>query len=186
MTFWKKTFPLLVLGGALITVAGCGGGGDDSDGLFATASLVDTQGRAVGTAHFTEASGANGVVNIQVRVNGLPAGAHGIHVHAVGIANPSDSPAFASAGGHFNPENRQHGLNNPEGAHAGDLPNLVVNANGRGTLNATTDRLTLSAGPRSVFDADGSALIIHANADDQTTNPTGNSGGRIAGGVIVR
>ena len=78
------------------------------------------------------------------------------------------------------------GCDTPEGAHAGDLPNLVVSADGSGSLSATTERLTLSAGPRSVFDADGSALIIHAAADDQVTNPTGNSGGRIAGGVIVR
>jgi Cu-Zn family superoxide dismutase len=78
----------------------------------------------------------------------------------------------------------QHGLDNPHGAHGGDLPNLVVNAAGQGHLNATTDRATLSSGQVSLFDADGSSLIIHAAEDDQVTDPTGNSGGRIACGVI--
>ncbi|MBW3624727.1 MAG: superoxide dismutase family protein, partial [Armatimonadetes bacterium] len=82
------------------------------------------------------------------------------------------------------PQNREHGLENPNGAHAGDLPNLTVDAFGRGVMQAATNRVTLGIGPTSLFDADGSAVVIHAGADDQVTNPTGNSGGRIACGVI--
>ena len=91
-----------------------------------------------------------------------------------------------SAGGHFNPTNRQHGLRNPQGPHAGDLPNLTVDANGAGTFQATNALVTLGAGTSSLFDADGSALVIHADPDDEMTDPTGNSGGRIACGVITR
>jgi Cu-Zn family superoxide dismutase len=190
---WPQVVAVTVLGSVLTAATGCGGGGNvlgtgdkgESGVVRASATLVDTQGRMVGTARFSEAAGGDGV-SVRVEVAGLPPGPHGIHVHAVGVADPNASPPFATAGGHFNPENRQHGLNNPSGAHAGDLPNLVVAADGTGVLDAVTERLTLSPGPNSIFDADGSAVIIHTNADDQVTNPTGNSGGRIAGGVIVR
>ena len=95
-------------------------------------------------------------------------------------------PAFTSAGGHFNPDNRQHGSENPQGSHAGDLPNLVVGANGAGSLVVTTDRFSLAAGrPTSLLDADGSALVVHAGPDDLKTDPTGNSGARIACGVVT-
>ena len=102
----------------------------------------------------------------------------------VGKAEPSTT--FISAGEHFNPDMKQHGLSNPNGAHNGDLPNLVVDAQGNGRLETSTSRITLSPGTRSVFDADGTALVIHANADDQITDPSGNSGGRIAAGVVTR
>ena len=89
--------------------------------------------------------------------------------------------AFAWAGGHYNPIGHQHGLDNPNGPHAGDLPNLVVDVEGRGTLNAKTDRVTLTSGIATLFDADGSAFIIHANPDDQVTHAgNGGSGPRIA------
>ena len=98
--------------------------------------------------------------------------------------------SFAAAGPHYNPLGREHGLENTAGAHAGDLPNLIVNEDGIGHLDTTTDRVTLTNGPTTLFDttagAVGSALIIHANEDNQVTNATnGNSGGRIACGVIV-
>ena len=93
---------------------------------------------------------------------------------------------FASAGTHHNPAGALHGLDDPAGAHAGDLPNLIVNGEGRGHLDVVSDRATLSAGRLSVFDGDGSAIVIHAFEDDQqSTSPTGNSGGRVACGVIV-
>ncbi|GAB4016197.1 hypothetical protein GCM10028773_08560 [Spirosoma koreense] len=149
----------------------------------ATATLINSSG-SVGVAQLAEDS--DGLVSLTVTVSGLPAGKHGIHFHAIGVAQPQDVPAFNSSGSHYNPASHQHGLNNPMGAHAGDLPNLVVDSQGNGTLITTTNRITLSDGPLTLFDKDGSALIIHAGEDDQMTDPTGNSGARIAGGVVVR
>lgn len=149
----------------------------------ATVNLVNSSG-SIGVAELSEDS--QGLVSLTVTVSGLPTGTHGIHFHAIGSAQPTDSPAFNSSGAHYNPASHQHGLNNPLGTHAGDLPNLIVDSQGKGTLITTTNRITLSDGPMTLFDSDGSSLIIHANADDQVTDPTGNSGGRIAGGVVVR
>ncbi|RYF66156.1 MAG: superoxide dismutase family protein [Cytophagaceae bacterium] len=148
----------------------------------ATANIINTTGASIGTATFTQES--TGIVTMSISVTGLPAGQHGIHFHAVGRAEPST--AFMSAGDHFNPDSKKHGLSNPDGAHNGDLPNLEVSAQGVGTLATATERITLTAGTKSVFDADGTAIVIHANADDQTTDPSGNSGGRIAAGVLVQ
>lgn len=144
----------------------------------ASTELRDPAGAVVGWAKFTE--DANGILHVNVQVRGLAEGLHGIHIHAVGQC----SPTFAAAGGHHNPLGHDHGLDSPTGAHAGDLPNLTVNGAGNGHLDATSDRATLSAGPVSIFDLDGSALVIHFGEDDQVTNPTGNSGSRIACGVI--
>ena len=145
----------------------------------ATAVLRDANDQVIGFAEFVE--DATGIVHVNVHVKGLVPGLHGIHIHAVGNCTP---PTFTSAGGHHNPLGQQHGLDNPNGPHAGDLPNLTVNKAGVGHLNTTTDRVSLSSGTTTLFDADGSALVIHANTDDQMTDPTGNSGGRIACGVI--
>ena len=121
---------------------------------------------------------------MNVKVDGLSAGLHGIHIHAVGSCV---GPAFASAGGHYNPLVHEHGLENPNGPHAGDLPNLVVDADGQGSLNAKTDRVTLTSGVATLLDGDGSAFIIHANPDDQVTNVgNGGSGARIACAVDRR
>jgi len=145
----------------------------------ASASFVDTTGAAVGWAKLVEDS--TGVVHVNIHVAGVSPGLHGIHIHAVG----SCSPTFGAAGGHYNPLGHKHGLDNPDGPHAGDLPNLVVNPAGNGHLDATTDRVTISAGATTLFDADGSALIIHLNPDDQVTDATnGGSGARIACAVI--
>jgi Cu-Zn family superoxide dismutase len=97
-----------------------------------------------------------------------------------------DGPDFASAGGHFNPQSRQHGALNPQGPHAGDLPNITIGTDGKGRLESTTELISLLGGASVVFDADGSAIVIHAAPDDFRTDPTGNSGARIACGVIVR
>ena len=151
-----------------------------SDGAaHAGARIVDGAGQTIGWARFTE--DASGQLHLDVQVAGLAPGRHGVHLHAIGQCV---GPAFASAGGHHNPLGAEHGLDNPAGAHAGDLPNLTVNGVGRGHLDAVSHHATLSAGPVSLFDADGSAIVIHANEDDQVTNPTGNSGPRIACGVI--
>ena len=163
----------LVAGASLTAYAADGGA------VHASAALYAADGTFVGQVRFTE--DAAGVVHVNAQVQGLTPGLHGIHLHAIGAC----APTFTAAGGHHNPLGRQHGLENPGGAHSGDLPNLVVNVAGHGHLNASTDRASLSAGPVSVFDLDGSAVIIHAGADDQVTDPTGNSGGRIACGVIV-
>jgi Cu-Zn family superoxide dismutase len=146
----------------------------------ASATLFDKGGHEVGYAHFTQ--GQDGVVHIDAHVNGLSPGEHGIHIHSVG----SCSPSFAAAGDHYNPGGKHHGLKNPEGPHAGDLPNLVVGSDRSGRYNVTTDRVTLTPGPATLFDSDGSALVIHANPDDQVTDPAGNSGDRIACGVIMK
>lgn len=142
--------------------------------------LGDASGRRVGTATLAEVDRG---VRIVVVVQGLPPGDKGVHIHAVGRCEP---PGFTSAGGHFNPGGRQHGLLNPQGPHAGDLPSIAVDAGGTGRLETTTDRITLGAGPTSIFDADGSALVVHRDPDDFRTDPTGNSGSRLACGVIAR
>jgi Cu-Zn family superoxide dismutase len=149
----------------------------------ASGTFVDPAGATVGWVKLVE--DATGIVHVAVHVDGLAAGRHGIHIHAIGAC----SPTFAAAGGHYNPLGHQHGLENPSGPHAGDLPNLVVNGAGIGRLEATTDRVTLSSGPATLFDsttgAVGSAFIIHAAEDDQLTDATnGNSGARIACAVI--
>ena len=162
-----------------LLLAGCSSmmsGGDNA----AVAELTNTSGQSVGTARFTQ---AGNVVRILVEAKGLPPGPHGAHIHAVGKCDPPD---FNSAGPHFNPTNKQHGALNPQGSHAGDLPNLTVGPDGTGRMETTTEQLSLGSGPSSVWDADGSALVVHASPDDFKTDPTGNSGGRIACGVLVK
>jgi Cu-Zn family superoxide dismutase len=151
-----------------------------SGASHAHAAILDASGTPIGWAMITE--DATGRLHMNVHVSGLTPGLHGIHLHSIAQCV---GPAFTSAGGHHNPLAAEHGLDNPLGAHAGDLPNLIVNGEGRGHLNATTEGATLSLGPISVFDTDGSAIVIHANEDDQVTNPTGNSGARVACGVVV-
>ncbi len=146
----------------------------------AAAALKNASGQVVGTATLVQAS--NGV-RVTASVKGLAAGKHGIHIHAVGKC---EGPDFTTASGHFNPEAKQHGAQNPAGAHAGDLSNLTVAADGSGAYDATAAKATLASGaPNSLFDADGSALVIHAAEDDEKTDPTGNSGARVACGVIA-
>jgi superoxide dismutase, Cu-Zn family len=153
--------------------AGSGAGADGA--MHASATLRAADGSVVGWATFTE--DATGVVHVNVHADGMTTGLHGLHVHAVASC-ASGATTFSGAGGHHNPLGATHG------DHAGDLPNLVVNPAGNGHLVGTTHGFTLTAGTLSVFDADGSALIVHANEDDLHTDPTGNSGGRIACGII--
>lgn len=146
----------------------------------ATAELKNASGQTIATATLTSVPGG---VRILMEAKGLPPGAKGVHIHEVGKC---EAPQFTSAGAHFNPDKKQHGTMNAAGPHAGDLPNITVGPDGNGRLETTTDRVTLGAGATSVFDADGSALVIHAGPDDFMTDPTGNSGGRTACGVIVK
>ncbi len=156
-------------------------------GERAGGTLIDASGRTIGSVQLEQlASGVTVTVSITARVPALTPGAHGIHFHTVGRC---EGPDFMSAGGHYNPTGRQHGLANAQGAHAGDLPNFDVGA-GTATQSgyhyrATTPAVTLSPGPATLFDADGTALVIHANADDHVTDPAGNSGGRIACAVLA-
>ena len=162
----------------MLNAGAVAGGAPHAGGAF-----VDAAGNTIGWVGLVE-DGA-GTVHVNVHVAGMTPGLHGIHIHAVGACGPT----FAAAGGHYNPLGYQHGLDNPAGAHAGDLPNLIVNPEGVGHLDARTGSVTLSAGPTTLFDATplavGSAFIIHANEDDQVTDATnGNSGARVACAVI--
>jgi len=162
-----------------LSLAGCAGLRPAPEGT-GVVDLKNTSGQSVGTATFTQ---ADNVVRILLEVKGLPPGPHAVHVHAVGKCDPPD---FNSAGPHFNPGGKQHGALNPAGSHAGDLPNITVGSDGTGRMETTTEQLTLGSGPTTVWDADGSALVIHANRDDFKTDPTGNAGARIACGVVEK
>ncbi len=125
----------------------------------------------------------NGQVHVDLQLQGLPAGTHAIHFHAVGSCE-SASSAFSGAGGHYNPASKQHGLSNAAGPHAGDAPNFTVGASGNAHVQFVTDRVTVTAGGATLFDADGTSLVVHAGADDQVSQPSGNSGDRIACGIV--
>jgi Cu-Zn family superoxide dismutase len=147
---------------------------------MAVTTLIDVAGNPVGDASFTETE--EGVL-IQVTLREFTVaaeGEHGIHIHATGACTPD----FQAAGDHFNPTDAQHGLENPAGPHAGDLPNIVVDADGNAIYETTSTLITLGDGAGSLFDADGSALVLHAGADDLVTDPAGDSGDRLACGVI--
>ena len=152
-----------------------------AEGERAGGTLIDGTGRAIGNVQL-EQRGGSVMVNVTFQgADVVKPGEHGIHLHAVGKCDGSD---FTTAGGHFNPTGRKHGTRSPEGPHAGDLPNLVAGAQGA-TYQATATGVTLAAGPTSLFDADGTALVIHANPDDHMTDPAGNSGGRVACAVLT-
>ena len=143
------------------------------------ADLVDAKGRVVGRAVLLQKGSK---VRILIDVFGLTPGTRGVHIHSLGRC---DQPSFESAGPHFNTGKTEHGAGNPRGPHAGDLPNIVVDPSGRGHLEVTTSRVTLKKGAHSLFDGDGSSLIVHENMDDQRTDPDGDSGARAACGVIM-
>ena len=146
----------------------------------AHADIVNAQGTIIGHAKFSTVSDG---VKVSVTVSQLSPGEHGIHIHNVGKC---DGPAFTTAGGHFNPTNAHHGIHNTQDPHPhlGDLPNLVVSGQGTAKLTFTIAGATISAGPNSLFHEGGTALVIHAKPDDLANDPSGNSGDRIACGVI--
>ena len=142
-----------------------------------TAPMRDSAGKDLGTLTLTEAAAG---ITITGMLTGLPAGSHGIHLHGVGKCEPP----FTSAGDHWNPTSRQHGLENAQGAHLGDMPNLPVGATGAVDVQISTKGGGLQ-GQHPLLDGDGGAVVIHAGPDDQRTDPSGNSGARIACGVVT-
>jgi Cu-Zn family superoxide dismutase len=149
----------------------------------AAAELKNARGEVVGKATLLPSSTG---ARLEVQVKGFTdakAGEHGIHIHTVGSCAATD---FASAGGHFNPNGKKHGMHNPEGHHAGDLQNISFDAAGNATYETAVEGIIFQAGATgSIFDADGSALVIHAGPDDMMTDPAGNSGARIACGEFA-
>ncbi len=142
------------------------------------AELRDPAGTTLARATLTEEGDS---VRLVLAAAGLPAGTYGAHIHMTGRC---DAPDFASAGGHWNPTDHQHGRDNPQGTHLGDLPNLVVAADGTGDISFDVPGATLRGGVNAILDEDGSAVIVHADPDDYRTDPSGNSGARIACGVV--
>ena len=161
--------PVLLLSACIVT--SCATPDELGPGKGPTIALVNATGTAAGAV---QAEPRAGGIYVRVAVQGLTPGEHGIHLHAVGRC---DGPGFQSAGAHWNPAGKQHGHLNPLGAHTGDLPNIIVSANGRGAANF------LVRG--ELGDADGTSLVVHAGPDDYRTDPSGNSGDRIACAVIT-
>jgi Cu-Zn family superoxide dismutase len=144
----------------------------------AQAALINAEGKDAGRAVLTETP--HGTL-ISLSLKGLPAGEHAFHVHAVGKCEPP----FTSAGAHFNPGGKKHGIMAPQGAHAGDMPNLHIPAGGDLAVEVLNAAVTLEKGkPNSLFGPEGTALVVHAGKDDYKTDPTGDAGGRIACGVV--
>lgn len=148
-------------------------------GQQAKAELKSAEGQSAGNATLTDTP--NGVL-IHVTLTKAPEGTHAFHIHQTGKCEPP----FTTAGGHFNPANKQHGIENPMGMHAGDLPNLQVPASGQLTFDVLAPGVTLKPGANSLLDADGSAIVIHQGADDYKSDPAGNAGARVICGVVTR
>jgi Cu-Zn family superoxide dismutase len=166
----------LLLPALLCATAGFGQGAPKS----AHADIVNAHGQKIGTAKILAAPKG---VKIEVNVSQLPPGTHGIHIHTVGKC---EGPDFTTAGAHLNPYTKKHGKDNPEGPHGGDLLNIEVKADGTAKATLLDTMVTLGDGPNSVFHEGGTAIVIHAKEDDYKTDPAGNSGARIACGVIQK
>jgi Cu-Zn family superoxide dismutase len=149
-----------------------------------TVTLKDAMGKDVGTAKLSDGPGGKGV-KIAATLKDLPPGEHAFHIH---VTAKCEAPGFTTAGGHFNPDMHHHGINNPESPkpHAGDMANFTVGAKGTAKVTVVNDALTLGDGANSVFASGGTALMVHAKADDLKSDPAGNAGDRIACGTITK
>jgi len=195
----KKIISALSLLMLILTLGACGTSNNNSneDQATETSSLEDIQGEKAGESHVVQVEmintegtkmglatlkqAANGV-NVMIDVTGLAKGTHGFHIHETGMCEPPD---FESAGDHFNPTDMKHGFDHPDGPHAGDLPNLEVGEDGKVQESFVNEMVTLKKGePNSLLREGGTALVIHADPDDQVSQPSGHSGARIACGVI--
>ena len=175
-----RTAMLMATTVAAMALAGCDRpsmrtGAPMASGPSASAVLHDASGIEVGHATATTVAGG---VRFTADVHGLPPGTHGIHIHTVGLC---DAPGFTTAGGHWNPTTMKHGTMNPQGPHEGDLPNIIIGPDGRGTVASVVPAASVA----TLMDADGAAIVVHAGPDDLMTDPSGNSGGRIACGVFT-
>ena len=175
---WALTGLLATL--ALATACSHSGTGGPNPKPFASGTFRNAAGDRVGLATLTDSAGT---VRLGVSASQLSPGPHGLHFHAQGTCTPPD---FTSAGSHFNPDGRKHGRLNPEGPHLGDLPNLLVGSDGSADTSFTVAHDLAEPGARSLLQPGGTALVIHAKADDERTDPSGNSGDRVACAVIER
>jgi len=156
--------------------SGAASGAAPEGGRVASAALLTAAGKNVGKVTVREVEGG---LSVALEVRDMPPGMHGAHLHTVGKC---EGPDFASAGGHWNPTNMKHGSMNPQGPHEGDMPNLMVGPDGSGTLTARIPGASFDG----LMDADGAAMVVHAAADDLMTDPSGNSGARLACGVLAK
>jgi len=173
-----RTFVVL----AVLALSSCSATG--SGGVSAKAELIDNASKSVGSATLTQTSEG---VKIVLDVHGAPPGMHALHIHNNGQCHAGEEKPFDSAGPHFNPYGKKHGSENPEGPHAGDLPNFEVGADGKAHVEVVAKLVTLEAGaPNSLLKEGGTCLMIHLKADDNKTDPTGNAGTRWACGMIAK
>jgi superoxide dismutase, Cu-Zn family len=173
----KKAGSLVVCCICLLAAGSAFAGGK----MKAKAEIRDASGKSIGQATLTEQKKG---VQVKLKVAGLPPGKHGFHIHETGTCTPPD---FKSAGGHFNPFDKHHGIDNPQGKHAGDFPNLAVKDDGKAEVTALAEGATLKKGKAgSLLKEGGTAIVIHADPDDNMSDPAGNAGARIACGVIAK